>query len=294
MLAHEGQLSRRMRMFMKSNFIRFVNQKKYLIDDIRKGFKLRKHSISFQPSLSTILPSVIEFWKELNLKPKYADEIVKAYDEYSDNDFNNWLANKLTSDKNFNAGLSFGMSQIRNAEIKMKCFTELRDNQKLNTNHKNWFGGYGISFSKEWIMKNRGDRVIYVDRNSELTNRIGRILSMLFSFNPCSSIIKSAFDVLSFTEIEGNSHEYEWRIVGNHEFAGNSYGDHPDLIPFKNDDITGIYVEHENEIDEFLKILKDKSDIEENKRIPQIYLNEDVFLSEEEQKAIDRIHGRRS
>lgn len=279
---------------MKSKFIRFVKDKNHLIDDIKNGFILREHDIRFRASLSTILPPLIDFWSDKNISSDIIDPIKKQYNNLDADSFWKWLGNETDTNNLFNLKLGYITTQINSAKIKMKCFTELRDNQKMHPNHSLWFGEYGIVLPKEWIKKNNGDRIIYVDKDSEITNRIAMLSSMLFSSTlEGRGVITAIFDVLSFTEIESNSHEYEWRIVGNHNFAGKPYGDYPDTIPFLIKDIITIYVKEPEDIDIFKKALEKKASTEGCTKIPDIQLSEKIFLTTEELKEIDNIHTRR-
>ena len=278
---------------MESTFIRFVKDKSYLIDDIKNGFTLRKHKISFRPSIYSIMPSVIDFWRNKQLSSKVIDPLITHYEKLNEQEFWIWFTNEMKGNKEYNFNLSYIFAQINSAEIKMKCFTELRDNQKLDPNHQYWFGSYGISMTKEWMLKNNGDRIVYVDSKSEITNRIARLLVMLLSTFNGKDVIKSMFDILSFTEIEGNSHEFEWRIVGNHNFAGKSYGNYPDKINFTTNDIESIFVEKEKDVDDFVEILMNKRDMEGTKKIPQVYTSESIFLTNDELKQIEDIKARR-
>ncbi|KGJ90213.1 abortive infection system antitoxin AbiGi family protein [Colwellia psychrerythraea] len=275
---------------MDSEFLRFLTKKEHLINDLQTGFDLRKHPISFRPPLSKIIPALIPFWKEKNLYP----ELTEKYDSCGENDFFIWFGNRLNNDQKFNYGISYLTNQVNHAEINMKCFTELRDNQKLHSNHKMYFGSYGIALTHEWMKSNNGDRIIYVGDESEVTSRIARVLAMLNSFGTSQTVINSMFDILAFTEIEGNSHEYEWRIVGNHHYAGGSHGNHPNNIPFTVNDIVAIYVEKEEEKSELIEVLKNKAKNEGVTKIPQIYLADDVYLSDDEQDRIDNILYRRT
>lgn len=278
---------------MNSKFIRFVTDKNYLIDDISNGFTLREHPIKFRPSVYALLPSLVEFWLDKKLSSRVIDPIVKNFKSMPGDSFWKWFGNELENNNIFNLDVSHIFTQIRTAKIRMKCFTELRDNQKLHPNHKHWFGSYGICFTSDWMKRNAADRIIYVDNDSEITNRIGRLTSMLSSSFDGKSVIKAVFDVLSYTEISDNSHEYEWRIVGNHHFAGKSYGDYPDVIKFTNDDIICIFVPNENEIDEFVKLLEIKKNSENSKSIPLVKLMDTIFLTDNELEEIKNVHGRR-
>jgi len=277
---------------MNSIFIRFLENKNHLINDIKEGFVLRGQPIQFKPSIYKILPSLISFWKNKNIKSSHIQPILDSYYKLSEVEFWDWLVREMKENPTFNMNLGMMTNQINSATIKMKCFTELRDNQKLHLNHRIFFGNYGISLTKEWIKKNNGDRIIYVDTCSEITNRIAKLMSMLSSIFNGKDVINAIFDILSFTEIEENSHEYEWRIVGNHHFAGKSYGNYPDNISFTNDDIKGIYVKQQSDIKEFINILEEKRKIEGSASIPQVFLTDDIFLTMDEIKEIENIHKR--
>jgi len=279
---------------MNSTFVRFLKNKGHLLNDISDGFELREHPIKFKPSMHTVLPSLLDLWMDKKVSSSVISPIVKKYNELDRKSFWNWFVDEMKNNQIFNLNVNYITTQINDAKIKMKCFTELRDNQRLHANHRNWFGDYGIALTEKWIKKNSGDRIIYVDNDSEITNRIGRLMSMLFSVVDGKDVIKSVFDVLSFTEIEGNSHEYEWRIVGNHNFAGASYGNYPNTISFSTDDIVAIYVENEQDVEQFVKALTEKKKQEGSTNIPQVILSEKIYLSDEEVKEIDDIHARRN
>lgn len=276
---------------MKSTFIRFLKDKNHLISDIERGFILREHDIQFKPSVYSILPSIIEFWKNNGIKYPIISEIIEQYENLNENEFWTWMAAKMNTDQMFNYRVSYIFAQINTAKIKMKCFTELRDNQKLHPHHK-YFGEYGISMSEKWMIKNNADRIIYVSSGSEITNRIGRLLTILLSTFDGKDTIKSMFDILAFTEIKEHSHEYEWRIVGNHNFAGKSYGHYPDVISFTIDDIDEIYVKNYEDIEQFINVLNDKKAKDNSKSIPKVSKSDSIFLTEKEIEQINRIKSR--
>lgn len=265
---------------MDSKFVRFVNNKDFLIDDILNGFRLREHSISFRPSLYDLMPNLIEFWNTTGNKSKYIEEIVDNFYKQDLESFWKWCTLKLESDTDFNFHISIYFNLINNALIKMKCFTELRDNQKIHQTHSTKYGKYGIAFRKEWMIKNKADRVIYVHTNSEVTNRIGRLFTMLTSNFYNKHTILSIFDLLALTEVEEHSHEYEWRIVGNHNYAGKSYGNYPDIISFSTEEIERIYVENDSDIDQFENIINEKNIKEGTNYIPLIKNINEIIIPE--------------
>ncbi|MFZ5631205.1 MAG: hypothetical protein ACOY5B_18895 [Spirochaetota bacterium] len=279
---------------MISKFIRFVTDKDHLMDDIENGFRLREHKITFRSSLSTILPSLIEFWENSKISSREIDEIKQMFRTLNESDFWQWLADKMQQDIDFNLHLSLFTTQMRDARIKMKCFTELRDNQKLHPHHRDYFGSYGIALKRDWLLRNHGDRIIYVDKNLEVTNRIARLTSMLSSSGlSTKDTMKAMFDVLSFTEIEDHSHEFEWRIVGNHHFAGQSYGNYPDIIPFSCEDVLCVFTPNANEVTEFDAKLRAKAAAEGISQIPEVRLTDSIFLTSQEVVEIENIFGRR-
>ncbi len=275
---------------MESIFIRFLREKSHLLDDINNGFKLREHPISFKYDWLSVLPSLIEFWKSQNQSHPSIINIIDNFENLSLQNFHLWFLNELRNNKSFDGDISF-LFVLYKAKIRMKCFTELIDNQKLHPHHKESFGKYGIALSHRWMMKNHGDRVIYISNNSEITNRIGRLLTMISSTAQFKHAIKSIFDLLSFTEISENSHEYEWRIVGNHFFGGKSYGDYPDIIPFSINDIEGIFVPKKQDVVALTKVLQEKQEREKSSIIPPIYLTDSVFLTKKEVHQINVIRS---
>lgn len=289
----DSEIVNRRTLKMNSIFIRFLKNKNHLLNDIKNGFVLWEHGIKFNPSFYSILPSLISFWTNKNISSVTIQPILNKYNELGVEKFWLWFVKTMEEDANFNANLSYITTQIKSAKIKMKCFTELRNNQKMHPNHKMSFGDYGIALTNEWIEKNNGDRVIYVGSNSEITNRMGRLMSMLFSSVNGVDVIKAVFDVLAFTEVVDNSDEYEWRIVGNHNYAGKSYGDYPGIINFINDDIAGVYVKEEEDIEEFRKVLEEKKQREGSSSIPQISLSSKIFLTNADLQSIAKINTRR-
>lgn len=265
---------------MESKFVRFVNNKDFLIDDILNGFKLREHNIEYRPSVFNLMPDLVEFWKLTGNKSKYIEEIVQEFESQNTDGFWLWYCNKIKSDLHFDVHISTYFNIIKSAQINMKCFTELRDNQKIHKSHTEKYGNYGIVFNKEWMIRNKADRVIYVNVNSEITNRIGRLIAMLTtSFHSKSSIL-SIFDILALTEKEENYHEYEWRIVGNHNYAGKSYGNYPDVILFSTHEIECIYVENDSDINQFEIIINEKNLKEGTTNIPLIKNIKKIIIPE--------------
>lgn len=264
---------------MESRFIRFVGDKDFLIDDLLNGFKLREHKIEFRPSVYNLMPDLVDFWKLTENKSKYIDEIIENFENSNIDEFWLWYCNKIKSDIHFDIHTSIYFNIINSAKIKMKCFTELRDNQRIHQIHTEKYGKYGITFKKDWMIRNKADRVIYVNVDSEITNRLGRLFSMITSNFHNKHTILSIFDLLALTEIEEHSHEYEWRIVGNHNFAGKSYGNYPDVIPFSTQEIECIYVENESDINLFENIINMKNKNEGTNHIPPIKnINEIIIL----------------
>lgn len=277
---------------MAIRLIRFVTQLDHLIDDIENGFKLTDHPTKFKCSPTDTIINLIDYWNENNLSNDFIAEVSQMYHSAPTiNHFYGALATRLENDSTFNFTFCYYSSTIREIKFKMKCFTELRDNQKLSYYHTGFFGRYGISLNIDWAKKNQADRVIYVGSESEVSLRLAKILGVCVT-NGKRVAMNFVFDLLSFVEIADNYSEFEWRIVGNHNYAGIPNQDFPNIIPFCLTDISEIFVNEVSEVDKILKALKKKQEIEQTKSLPKICLTEDIVLTEEDEKIINEIKKR--
>ena len=277
---------------MAIKLIRFVSHLEYLIDDLKNGFRLREHPTKFTCSPTETIIGLIEYWNENKISNGFISEVSSMYNSaISINHFYAALASKLKTDSTFKINFSYYSSTIRTIKFKMKCFTELRDNQKLRHYHTSVYGKYGISLNVEWAKKNHADRVIYVDSKAEVSLRLAKLLGVCMTIGK-KTALNFVFDLLAFVEIAEHYTEFEWRIVGEHNFVGAPKRNLPEIIPFKLSDISEIFVNEESEIDTMLATIKNKQKDEEVDELPKICLTEDIILTEKDENKINEINER--
>lgn len=113
---------------------------------------------------------------------------------------------------------SFGFKKSEH-KIKSACFSEIPPPylQKLVKQRYN----YGVAFKKEWLLKNNGQRVWYIEKNSTAHTSLENMASTLVG--PA----RDAFlELAPFIDIPGEYEnstyrfewEREWRVAGNLSF----------------------------------------------------------------------------
>jgi len=188
-------------------------------------------------------------------------------------------------------------------DVEMKCFTELRDNQKIDSAHTGYFGEYGIAMKPDWASRNGAGQVIYVNPESFLTTALGRLSAIYnssahfgkgggkWSFHA----LRAFFDVWSFFEVSEHRYEYEWRILGKSSFVGNPEGFEvrPSTIGFSLRDMLGLFVPR-SDLDHFRRVLEDKAKVESvsPSLIPPVREVGSVLLSDAERSAVADIFRR--
>lgn len=168
-------------------FITFTKEFEHFTDNIKNGFLLNEHTVEFKPSTFDLLNSLLPFWDHYNIEGKIISEIRQLRDKHHgiNNGFWTEFVSKCKSDFKFNIEINLLLWQIKSAPIKMKCFTEIRDNQKINPEHAGYFGSYGVLMKEDWLLKNNGCPVIYVHNTMSLTNIIG--INFVFFTGYCTS-----------------------------------------------------------------------------------------------------------
>lgn len=273
------------------SLIRFVDKLDYLKDDLLNGFRLSRHSITFESTIIENLKSMFDIWSERGISNDAIRKLRLLRDiSKNDFDFSFKLAQEIDKDKSFKWNVIHLVGSVT-FEVPMKCFTEVRHNQKLHRYHVGFFGKYGIQLTEEWAIKNKATPVIYVKRNSEMSKRLGVIVSILNTLGR-KFTMNALFNFLSLIEVGSNALEFEWRIVGDHELFVSSKGTMP-TVPFNLDDVLGLYVGDEEDranLQEFID--KNINDGFLVGKVPNIYLTNDILLSDEEIQLIEDIRKR--
>ncbi|RZF21735.1 hypothetical protein DAY19_08580 [Halobacteriovorax vibrionivorans] len=283
-------------------FITFTREYKYLIDNIKNGFLFQNHKIEYKPSTEHTLSKLIPLWDEYKIKSPNKDFLVNLYKKHEgiNSNFYNELSNKLSNSKAFGVNFLRDLVSYNCDFIGMKCFTEIRNNQKIHPQHTGFFGEYGILMKHEWMIKNGGSPVVYVDPSLQFSNLIGSTLSILQTLDDCTQhlagfkstyVHKEIFNVLAFVEVAAHSFEYEWRIV--HPFDINKLNTEKEekerRLPFTIKDVHSIFVPN---IQEREKLEKDLTyqlkDIPNNEK-PKILLTNNIILSDKDIENIDKI-----
>lgn len=273
------------------SLIRFVDKLDYLKDDLLTGFKLSRHSITFESTMIENLKSMFDIWEERGISNDAIRQLrlLKAISK-NDTEFSLRLVQEFEKSSSFKWSVIALVGSIT-FEVPMKSFTEVRHNQKLHRYHVGFFGKYGIQLTEEWAIKNKATPVIYVKRDSEMSKRLGVIVSTLNTLGR-KFTLNALFNFLSLIEVGSNALEFEWRIVGDHQLFASSKGAMP-TVQFNLDDVLGLYVGDEEDrenLQEF--IVKNINDGFLVGKVPKIYLTDEILLSDEEIKLIEDIRKR--
>ncbi|WP_411768471.1 abortive infection system antitoxin AbiGi family protein [Winogradskyella sp. A3E31] len=273
------------------SLIRFVDTLDYLKDDLLNGFMMSGHSVSFEATMLSNIIKMFDIWQEMGLVNETISRLKNIYKtSISKDDFLNKLVIKFEKDNRFKWNVIHLAGSV-SFEVPMKSFTEVRHNQKLHRYHVGFFGKYGVQLTQDWAIKSNATPVIYVKRDSEISRRLGMIVS---TFNTLGKkyTMNALFDFLSLIEVGNNSLEFEWRIVGNHELFINSKKTLK-RIEFNLDDVLGLYVKEYSEIDDLKKfIMKYRNEGTLTGSIPKIYLADDILLTDNEIDEIENIKKR--
>jgi len=114
---------------------------------------------------------------------------------------------------------SFGFKKSEH-QIKSVCFSEIPPVhlQKLVKRRYN----HGVAFKKEWLLKNNGQRVWYIEKDSKTHASLDNIANKLLG--PARDTFLELAPFIDISGEYGNSTyrfewEREWRIVGNLSFS---------------------------------------------------------------------------
>lgn len=280
---------------MRGNmFITFTRNETHYFDNIRNGFFMSRHEVRFNPNILNIIEKSIEMWNACNFQMELIREIRELHNTnggFTDNFFTK-LHQLLASDSELSIKLGFLFQQAR-AEIKMKCFTEIRENQKLSRYHCIAFGEYGILMKRDWMVKVGGSPVIYADRDHSLIRILARNQAMLSIFEShyqtstrsrTFSSIGCFIDILSFLQEPGHFGEYEWRVVSKSDIGPFSFFPSRDRVQFEIGDIHSFFVPDEEAKYRLMQHLSDIFAGETN--LPKIYLTNEIILSEDDERMI--------
>lgn len=278
----------------ETQLIRFVTELDHLIDDIKNGFKLTKHNIDFETTALDNLWHLLDFLKENNKSNPDIEKLQKLKDTSKGKEhFDNLVLIEITTDPMLGFRIKSIISGFRFKPY-MKCFTEVRHNQKIHKHHSDYFGMYGISLTKEWGIRNNASPVIYLEAGTVLSKRIGLILSMLKTMSKGIEHEKAILDLLSLVEHSQHSFEFEWRILGPNNYLDSTASDEPPRISFNFADVIAIYVQDSCQIESVRQTLEEiKQANNDPNEIPEILITESIILSNEEVQEIQNIHKRR-
>ena len=110
----------------------------------------------------------------------------------------------------------------------------------------------------DWLLRNRGDRVIYIGDNRSVGLHLARIMGAmrLYSLHDdpraghClfrNEALALCVDFLSFVEVVHHQHEFEWRIAGRHGIMGGPK-DTGRRLAFTLNDVESVYVDDASDI----------------------------------------------
>lgn len=275
-------------------FITFSRVERDYFDNIANGFLMSPHEVRFNPNILNIIEKSIDMWNACNFQMSLIREIREIYNRH-DGFTDNFLVDLTTAfeaDRAFAANLGLLFQQAR-ADIKMKCFTEIRDNQKLSRYHCVGFGQYGILMKRDWMEKVGGSPVIYANRDHSIVQILARNQAMLSIFesfystanrNRALSSIACFIDILSFIQEAGHYGEYEWRVVSKSNIGPFSFFPERDRVPFEISDVYSFFAPDEESKERLLQHLRDT--FTDRTTFPEIYLTDEIIISEEDESPL--------
>lgn len=281
--------------------IRFTEKIDYLKDEITNGFTLRRHPISFRSDLKKILKYLVPYWKDIGPPTVEIQRLIEIYNSsQSYENFISAMEQLMLIDHNFAIHVNLYTFQKENNYTFMKCFTELRDNQKVNPRHCGLFGRYGIALSKEWGVKNGASPVIYVNPESEITNKLAITVAIADTGslvagekNGIRTSLTSIYNLVSFVETSDNRSEYEWRIIGNTAYGNDLCEPRINKVTFSLSDIVHVVVPEQSNKNDITECLQNKAEIESFKGVmPKIILTDEIVLTEDDLSKINSIYKR--
>ncbi len=285
-----------------SMFITFTQKYEHFMDNIKNGFLMNEHKVEFMPSTHDLIISLLKFWNEYKIEGGTISYFRQLQEKHGGTSKSFWdeYVERSKTDFMFSASTSLLLGQFKSAPVKMKCFTEIRANQKIDPIFSGYFGKYGILMKENWLLENGGCPVIYVSNSMNLTNILGRNLSILRTLDDCvktltkissSSIHGAFFDLMSFVETSANRYEYEWRVASGHSLGGESYLPKIDRLKFNLNDVHSFYVPDESAKKETLQFLKAVDS--GSSHIPYVYLTDEIVLTDRDLEQIDKIKSRK-
>lgn len=124
--------------------------------------------------------------------------------------------------------LFHGIGTIR-AVVPMICFTEVPPGRDIHA-HRESFGGFALVVRAPWLLRNGGDRVVYVGEGSPVSRQLHLCLAIMRIFGihtladgtPVFEGVstQAAIDLVSFVEARAHLEQAEWRIAGLTGFFG--------------------------------------------------------------------------
>lgn len=143
--------------------------------------------------------------------------------------------------------------------IPMLCFSELVGLGRDISDHVERFGEYGVVVTPAFVLKNGGDRVLYVDSERGITRALKSLVEAVHDVSARSEsripehahhrLRDALLHVVKFFEPSCNQEQYEWRIAS-------SEGKAPARVEFMPTDVVTFFVASEGERIEVEEALK--------------------------------------
>lgn len=229
------------------SLVHFSSGKDNLIQILKGGFAFNNNNIDF------------------DVNPEYLlQEINKHSSIFNEKDIER-INNKLDGILMF-----IGRNQF---EVPMICFTERTYDKKIARYFPMRYSKFGLILKYDWALKNKVERVVYVDKESELSKKLSVLIGLVkLKFE--AALFSLIIDILSFLEPKVSITEFEWRIVGKNIFYGNNVSNSP--IPFLLSDIQAIILPDYEYKDEIIAILEEKGRNESNDSLPPIVIYDEI------------------
>lgn len=193
-------------------FLHCMQKIEYLESALTSGLMFTEHKVEFKPTNDNV-----EFKNLILELMPYLERRLTS------------IGRPLIALSEERKGVIFSGIGSISGNIPMLCFTEIPEGRNIS-NHILSFGGYGLVVRREWLEKNRADRVLYVGENSTVSRNLFRNLSLLRISNivACNihqvlfdtTNLPALLDLIAHVETRLNLEEFEWRIAGNHGFMG--------------------------------------------------------------------------
>lgn len=255
-------------MFSSLKFLHSMRESDFLVSALKEGLLLTDHLVKFAltADISEMESSVNEVHLYLMKRLTYIGKSWESLDE----------TNKNT--------IYSGIGAM-SGKIPMLCFTEVPDGREISY-HQLLFGGYGLVVKRQWLEKNKADRVIYVGQNSTVSRHLFRNLANLRIANLFvdtsgqvlfdTNCFPALLDLMAYIEVRDNLEEFEWRIAGNHGFMGKKRDVEKRLV-IALDDIEYVLVQKHEDVRDFEKLIKGLAISQSPTKIPPVLCQPNVI-----------------